>query len=194
MKPVKLSLVLPTPNDKAKSLRQLSSFAKNKFQLLLFFNIKETKFSVESSTRQKLPYNRTLTAQILQVPLPKGIFFWPSTKDKMAGTMSKIALFGAFTALIAVLIAWYMMESFNPESLRGKKVVICGASAGIGEELAYQYAKFGAQLLLVARREAELQKVVARCGELGAESANYVVADLSSLEGAKKLAAVSSQP
>ena len=87
-----------------------------------------------------------------------------------------------------------MMESFNPESLKGKKVVICGASAGIGEELAYQYAKFGAQLLLVARREAELQKVVARCGELGAESANYVVADLSSLEGAKKLAAVSSKP
>ena len=108
--------------------------------------------------------------------------------------MSKIVLFGAFTALVAVLIAWYMMESFNPESLKGKKVVICGASTGIGEELAYQYAKFGAQLLLVARREAELQKVVKRCGELGAESANYVVADLSSLEGAKKLAAVSRKP
>ena len=192
---MKLSLVPPTPNGKAKSLRQLSTFAKTNFQLLLFFNIKETKFSVESLTRPKLlPYNRTLTAQILPVPFPKGIFISPSTKDKMAGTMSKIVLFGAFTALVAVLIAWYMMESFNPESLRGKKVVICGASAGIGEELAYQYAKFGAQLLLVARRETELQKVVARCGELGAESASYVVADLSSLEGAKKLAAVSSKP
>lgn len=106
--------------------------------------------------------------------------------------MLKVVLFAAFTAFVAVLIAWYMQESFDSEPLRGKKVVICGASTGIGEELAYQYAKFGAQLLLVARREAELKKVVARCGELGAESANYVVADLSSLEGAKHLAAVSS--
>ena len=106
--------------------------------------------------------------------------------------MLKVVLFAAFAAFVAVLIAWYMQENFNPESLRGKRVVICGASTGIGEELAYQYAKFGAQLLLVARREAELKKVVARCGELGAESANYVVADLSSLEGAKHLAAVSS--
>jgi len=105
--------------------------------------------------------------------------------------MWKLVFFGVFTASVAVLIAWYMRESFDPESLRGKKVVICGASTGIGEELAYQYAKFGAQVLLVARREAVLQKVVARCGELGAQTASYVVGDLSSLEGAKHLAAVS---
>ena len=109
----------------------------------------------------------------------------------MAGVMLKVVFLAVFAALVAVLVAWYMQESFDPESLRGKKVVICGASTGIGEELAYQYAKLGAQLLLVARREAELQKVVARCGELGAQTANYVVADLSSLEGAKHLAAVS---
>ena len=114
------------------------------------------------------------------------------SKDKMAGVMLKVVFFGVFTALIAILISWYMQESFDPESVRGKKVVICGASTGIGEELAYQYAKLGAQLLLVARREAELQKVVARCGELGAQTANYVVADLSTLEAAKHLAAVSS--
>lgn len=105
--------------------------------------------------------------------------------------MRIVAFFAAFTVLVAVLIAWYTRETFDPESLRGKKVVICGASTGIGEELAYQYSKLGAQVLLVARREAELQKVVAQCGKLGAESANYVVADLSTLEGAKHLAAVS---
>ena len=105
--------------------------------------------------------------------------------------MWKLLFIGVLTASVAVLIAWYMRESFDPESLRGKRVVICGASTGIGEELAYQYAKFGAQVLLVARREAVLRKVVARCGELGAQTASYVVADLSSLEGAKQLAAVS---
>ncbi|XP_068751240.1 hydroxysteroid 11-beta-dehydrogenase 1-like protein isoform X1 [Montipora capricornis] len=107
----------------------------------------------------------------------------------MSGVMWKIVLFAAFTAFIAALIAWYTRETFDPESLRGKKVVICGASTGIGEELAYQYAKLGAQVLLVARREEELQKVVSKCGKLGAESANYIVADLSSLEGARHLAA-----
>ena len=109
----------------------------------------------------------------------------------MSGVMWKVVLFAAFTAFIAALIAWYTRETFDPKSLRGKKVVICGASTGIGEELAYQYAKFGAQVLLVARREEELQKVVSKCGKLGAESANYIVADLSSLEGARYLAAVS---
>ncbi|KAL9957815.1 hypothetical protein ACROYT_G034763 [Oculina patagonica] len=107
----------------------------------------------------------------------------------MASLLKIAAFFGICSALLAVLIAWYMKENFDPETVRGKKVVICGASTGIGEELAYQYSKLGAQLLLVARREEVLKKVVARCGELGAESANYVVADLSSLEAAKHLAA-----
>lgn len=109
----------------------------------------------------------------------------------MASLLKVAAFFGICTALLAVLIAWYMKENFDPETVRGKKVIICGASTGIGEELAYQYAKLGAQLLLVARREEALKKVVARCGELGAQSANYVVVDLSTLEAVKHLAAVS---
>jgi len=108
----------------------------------------------------------------------------------MAGILKLAAVFGICTAFAAVLIAWYLKGNFDPESVRGKKVVICGASTGIGEELAYQYAKLGAQVLLVARREEVLKKVVARCAELGAQTANYVVADLSSLEAAKNLAAV----
>ena len=109
----------------------------------------------------------------------------------MAGVLKVAAFFGICTAFAAVLIAWYLKGNFVPESVRGKKVVICGASTGIGEELAYQYAKLGAKLLLVARREEALKKVVPRCGELGAETATYFVADLSSLEVAKSLAAVS---
>ena len=47
------------------------------------------------------------------------------------------------------------------------------------------------KIMLIARREEALKKVVPRCGELGAETATYFVADLSSLEAAKSLAAVS---
>ena len=120
-------------------------------------------------------------------PLPNVHFPF---RHKMAGILKVAAFFGICTAFAAVLIAWSLKGNFVPESVRGKKVVICGASTGIGEELAYQYAKLGAKLLLVARREEALQKVVARCEELGAQTADYVVADLSSLEAAKNLAAV----
>ena len=83
--------------------------------------------------------------------------------------------FGVFAASAAALIAWFVRERFDPESLRGEKVVICGASTGIGQELAYQYMKFVAQLLLVTRQEAVLQKIVAHCGKLiGCSIASYV--------------------
>ena len=34
-----------------------------------------------------------------------------------------------------------------------------GASTGIGEQMAYHYARFGAQIVITARREGVLQEV-----------------------------------
>uniref|UniRef100_A0A8C8ECT7 11-beta-hydroxysteroid dehydrogenase 1 n=1 Tax=Otus sunia TaxID=257818 RepID=A0A8C8ECT7_9STRI len=62
----------------------------------------------------------------------------------------------------------------SPEMLRGKRVIVTGASSGIGEQVAYHLARMEAHLLLTARTEAKLQKVVERCLELGAASARYV--------------------
>ncbi|KFQ53191.1 Hydroxysteroid 11-beta-dehydrogenase 1-like, partial [Pelecanus crispus] len=45
------------------------------------------------------------------------------------------------------------------ESLSCARVLLTGASAGIGEQMAYHYARFGAEIVLTARREAVLQKV-----------------------------------
>ena len=45
------------------------------------------------------------------------------------------------------------------ESVRGKNVVITGASTGIGEALAYQYARLGANVVVTARREQRLKEV-----------------------------------
>lgn len=49
-----------------------------------------------------------------------------------------------------------------PESLRGARVVVTGASTGIGEQIAYHLARFGAQIVITARREKVLQQVSRR--------------------------------
>lgn len=49
--------------------------------------------------------------------------------------------------------------------LKEKVVWITGASSGIGEALAYAFAKRGAALVLSARRKDELERVKARCKE-----------------------------
>ena len=43
--------------------------------------------------------------------------------------------------------------------LRGKRVVVTGSSTGIGEQIAYHYARLGASVLVTARREAALKQV-----------------------------------
>uniref|UniRef100_A0A8D0GDM3 11-beta-hydroxysteroid dehydrogenase 1 n=1 Tax=Sphenodon punctatus TaxID=8508 RepID=A0A8D0GDM3_SPHPU len=82
-----------------------------------------------------------------------------------------------FIALVGVVLAFWFYsarEDFKPEILQEKRVIVTGASSGIGEEMAYHLARMGSHILITARTESKLQKVVARCLELGAASAQYV--------------------
>nr|XP_036874371.1 hydroxysteroid 11-beta-dehydrogenase 1-like protein isoform X11 [Manis javanica] len=63
------------------------------------------------------------------------------------------------TGLGALLFAYYWNDNFDPASLQGARVLLTGASAGVGEELAYHYARLGSHLVLTAHTEALLQKV-----------------------------------
>lgn len=43
--------------------------------------------------------------------------------------------------------------------LKGKRVIVTGASTGIGEQMAYHLARMGSHVFITARTEAKLQKV-----------------------------------
>jgi short-subunit dehydrogenase len=47
---------------------------------------------------------------------------------------------------------------YNPFSLSGKKIIITGASSGIGRQCAIDCSKMGATVILVARNEKRLKE------------------------------------
>ncbi len=74
---------------------------------------------------------------------------------------------------ISVFIAYHLVDQFDPETIRGKNVIITGASTGIGEQLAYHYAGLGANIVITARREQQLQQVIEKCIEIGPQNGKY---------------------
>ena len=80
-----------------------------------------------------------------------------------------------------------IFHCFFSENVAGKVVLITGASSGIGEHLAYEYAKKGACLALAARRENKLQEVADRAREIGSPDVMVIRADVSKVEDCKRL-------
>ncbi len=63
--------------------------------------------------------------------------------------------------------------------LKDRRIVLTGASSGIGRALALELAPHGSHLLLVARREAALVELVDELRQRGAGSAHPVVGDVT---------------
>ncbi len=72
-------------------------------------------------------------------------------------------------------------------SLQGQQALITGGSRGLGLQIAYALGEQGARVLLVARKEAELQQAVAGLQAAGI-AAEALVADLSTAEGVEQCA------
>lgn len=66
--------------------------------------------------------------------------------------------------------------------LDNKKVLITGASSGIGAALAREFAGRGASLTLLARNKERLESVREECLRLGATGASIVLADITDYE------------
>ena len=64
----------------------------------------------------------------------------------------------------------------NPFSLHSKKILITGASSGIGRATAIECSKLGAKLYLTARNEEKLKETISM---LKGDGHSYIVSDLS---------------
>ncbi|CAN4103494.1 unnamed protein product [Withania somnifera] len=100
----------------------------------------------------------------------------------------------ATTALIHFMPLYLFLKFINviyrsifTENVAGKVVLITGASSGIGEHLAYEYAKKGARLVLAARRLKSLEEVADMAYWLGSPDVIPVHADVSKVEDCQRL-------
>ena len=62
--------------------------------------------------------------------------------------------------------------------IKNKRVLISGASNGIGKELAYQFANEGCKLTLLSRNKIKLQHIV---NEIGGEKKEHYFFDINLL-------------
>lgn len=75
---------------------------------------------------------------------------------------------------------------YNPFSLENKKILVTGASSGIGKAIAIECSKMGARVIITGRNEERLAETYK---ELVGEHPAYIVADLTKEEDIERLVA-----
>ncbi len=63
--------------------------------------------------------------------------------------------------------------------LEGRRALVCGSSQGIGRAIAVHFADQGAEVILLSRSEAELQRLCSQLGSLQPRRHAYLAADLA---------------
>jgi len=74
------------------------------------------------------------------------------------------------------------------DAVGGRRILVTGASAGIGRETALRLGRGGAELLIVARRRPRLEELAGELSALGA-NAHVMPCDLSDVDAVEALAA-----
>ncbi|XP_058226432.1 11-beta-hydroxysteroid dehydrogenase-like 2 isoform X1 [Rhododendron vialii] len=100
--------------------------------------------------------------------------------------ISLLSLFIFLPPILLFKISSSILRSVFSENVSEKVVLITGASSGIGKHLAYEYAKGGACLVLVARRQKQLQEVACKARQLGSPDVIIETGDVSKVEDCKQ--------
>ncbi|CAN1309922.1 11-beta-hydroxysteroid dehydrogenase-like 5 [Linum perenne] len=91
---------------------------------------------------------------------------------------SLVVMACAWPALCFINTFEWLYNSFYGEDMEDKVVIVTGASSGIGEQIAYEYAKRRVNLVLVARRENRLRAISEKARLMGAKHVMIVAADV----------------
>ena len=98
-------------------------------------------------------------------------------------TLKSCALFIFLLPVILSIIPIFTISNhFDLNTVQNQRVLICGASGGIGEEMAYKFASHGAHIALVARRKQQLERVATEALARGAASVIVAPGDMSKEE------------
>lgn len=99
-------------------------------------------------------------------------------------------------SLVMLALAWptlafinaceWVYGMFSADSMENKVVIVTGASSGLGEQIAYEYAKRGAILVLVARRDTRLHGISENARQMGARHVMIVAADVVKEEDCRR--------
>lgn len=79
------------------------------------------------------------------------------------------------------------MTDYNPYSLKGKTILVTGASSGIGKATAIACAKLGASVILTGRHEERLHETLNSLAVSEVQNHLAIVADLTTAEGIEQL-------
>lgn len=108
------------------------------------------------------------------------------SKSPLRRVTEALALAGMRPPVAPQLLAYRPLA--KPVELRGKRVLLTGASSGIGEAAAERFAAQGATVVAVARRQDLLDEVVGRIVTEGGD-ATAIACDLSDMDAVDALAA-----
>ncbi|XP_072924466.1 hydroxysteroid 11-beta-dehydrogenase 1-like protein isoform X1 [Hemitrygon akajei] len=85
------------------------------------------------------------------------------------------------------ILAVLWRDTFDPGVLSAARILLTGASKGIGEQMAYHYARFGGELVITARNKTLLKQVEEKCLQLGAKKVYSFSADMSDPKSADRV-------
>uniref|UniRef100_A0A2N9J0E7 Uncharacterized protein n=1 Tax=Fagus sylvatica TaxID=28930 RepID=A0A2N9J0E7_FAGSY len=112
--------------------------------------------------------------------------FFDSILNSVVPPASLVVLAFAWPTLCFINACEWVYNSIYSENMEDKVVIITGASSGIGEQIAYEYAKRRAILVLVARRENRLRVISENARRIGARHITIIAADVVKEEDCRR--------